>query len=386
MLKSQRHQFRLPPEVSYLNCAYMSPLMESVAAAGKIGIDSKFRPDLLRPADFFTDIKTIKALFAQLIESQAPLRTAIIPSVSYGIGIAANNTPLQAGQKILLLEEQFPSNYYCWERVAQEKGAQIQIIASPEGDKHRAARWNQLILDAIDEDTAVISLPHVHWADGTRFDLKAIRAKTRSVGALLIIDGTQSVGALPFSIQEFEVDALVCGAYKWLLGPYSLGLAYFGPAFDNGKPLEENWINRTNSEDFRRLIPYDSEYLPAAGRYSVGEQSNFILLPMAIAALKQLLDWKVAEIQDYAARLQAPFLGRLGELGARFEVPEGRGAHLFGIRLNAAQLSVEKLEKAREKHRVMLSQRGDALRISVNVFNDEQDLQRLVRCFEEAQL
>ena len=60
----------------------------------------------------------------------------------------------------------------------------------------------------------------VHWADGTIFDLEKIRKKTKEVGALLIVDGTQSVGAMPFDVNKIKPDALVCAAYKWLMGPY----------------------------------------------------------------------------------------------------------------------------------------------------------------------
>ena len=67
----------------------------------------------------------------------------------------------------------------------------------------------------------VVAIGHVHWSDGTLFDLKKIRERLDEVGGLLIIDGTQSVGALPFSVKEFKPDALICGGYKWLLGPYS---------------------------------------------------------------------------------------------------------------------------------------------------------------------
>ena len=84
---------------------------------------------------------------------------------------------------------------------------------------------------------------HIHWADGTLFDLIAIRKKADKVGAKLIIDGTQSVGALPFSVKEIQPDALIVGGYKWLLGPYSIGMAYYADTFNNGEPLELSLIH-----------------------------------------------------------------------------------------------------------------------------------------------
>jgi len=76
------------------------------------------------------------------------------------------------------------------------------------------------------------------------FNLVEIRKRTKDVGAALIIDGTQSVGALPFDVQQIQPDALICGGYKWLFGPYSMGVGYISEMFDNGKPVEESWMNR----------------------------------------------------------------------------------------------------------------------------------------------
>ncbi len=151
--------------------------------------------------------------------------------------------------------------------------------------------------------TKFVALGNVHWADGTRFDLEAVRKRTREVGALLIIDGTQSVGALPFDVQKIQPDALICGGYKWLMGPYSMGMAYYGEHFNNGQPIEENWLNRKNSEDFTTLVNYQVDYQPDALRYEVGEHSNFILVPMMVEALKQINKWKPENIQNYCQKI-----------------------------------------------------------------------------------
>ena len=138
----------------------------------------------------------------------------------------------------------------------------------------------------------------VHWADGTIFDLEKIRKKTKEVGALLIIDGTQSVGAMPFDVNKIKPDALVCAAYKWLMGPYGSAFCYYGEAFDNGFPIEESWINRKNSEDFSQLINYQEDYSEGARRYNVGQQSNFINVAMLTAAINQLNSWGVDNIYN----------------------------------------------------------------------------------------
>ena len=130
----------------------------------------------------------------------------------------------------------------------------------------------------------MVALPHVHWTDGVRLDLEAIGRRAREVGAALVVDGTQSVGAMPFNVTSIQPDAVICAAYKWLTGPYSIGLAYYGQRYDDGVPSEETWIGRLGSEDFRRLVDYEDAYRPGAARYDVGECSNFVLIPMLIAA------------------------------------------------------------------------------------------------------
>ena len=131
----------------------------------------------------------------------------------------------------------------------------------------RARKWNERVLEAIGDDTAIVALCQVHWTDGTLFDLEEVGTRCREVGAALVVDGTQSVGALPFDVGRIRPDALVCAGYKWLMGPYSIGAAYFGPRFDGGTPLEEAWLAREGSDDFPRLVDYTDTYRPGAARY-----------------------------------------------------------------------------------------------------------------------
>ena len=183
----------------------------------------------------------------------------------------------------MLFRSQFPSNVYTWRELAKERDLIVKTIPYPiEIADGRGKTWNERILQSIDTNTALVTLGHVHWANGTLFDLKKIGQRCREVGAVFVIDGTQSVGALPFDVQDFGVDALICGGYKTLMGPYSLGYAYFGAYFDNGKPLEESWMARKDSENFSGLLNYQDAYHPLSIRYDMGEKSNFITVPMGI--------------------------------------------------------------------------------------------------------
>ncbi len=381
MLSSQKHLFSLPDDISYLNGAYMSPQLKSVEEAGIEALRRKGRPYEIEVKDFFEPVQQLREAFSRLLNIEEPGRVAVVPSASYGLAIVARNLPLQAGDNIVIVEEQFPSNYYTWQRLAEERGAEIRTVKAPAAAP-RSQYWSEHILDAIDARTAMVTLGNVHWADGTLFSLKAIRKRATEVGAWLVIDGTQSIGALPFDLQEVQPDALVCAGYKWLMGPYSIGLAYFGPVFDGGIPIEENWINRLDSEDFKNLVNYQPAYQPLAGRYSMGEQSNFILAPMLLRAIEQLLEWGVPDIQAYCRELMREPLQQLVDMGCRVEPEAQRAHHLVGVRLPEG-VDVERLKAVFQKNGVYVSLRGSAVRVSCHLYNEAQDVERLVECFRE---
>lgn len=376
-LKQQRAKFSLSKQVTYLNCAYMSPLLKAVEKQGIVGIQRKRNPTSVSPKDFFTDTEKLRKEFAKLIQAESS-RIVIIPSVSYGMANVMNNLKVSANDNIVVAAEQFPSNYYPWQRLQVDTGVQIKIIAAPETKINRGKQWNERLLDAIDTNTKLVALGHVHWADGTKFNLKEIRKRTYEVGARLAIDGTQSIGALPFSVKEIQPDALICAGYKWLMGPYSIGLAYYGESFDNGKPVEENWINRLNSENFSALVNYQSEYQTGALRYEVGEHSNFILVPMMLEALKQINQWKPQAIQQYCKSITQKPIALLREAGFWIEEESARGYHLFGIRL-PERMDLEAVKMRIVKNKISVSFRGNAIRVSPHVYNTESHMMKLVQ-------
>ena len=382
-LDCQKDKFRLPEGEHYLNCAYMSPLMKDVEEVGIASIQLKRAPSNISPQDFFDDSDILRNEFSRLINNNEPERIAIMPSVSYGIATIARNTSLNKGHNIVVVGEQFPSNYYSWERLARDNQAHLVVVQPPVDFKHRGKMWNEAILESINDKTAIVALGHVHWADGTLFDLVAIRKKARTVGAKLIIDGTQSVGALPFDIQEIQPDALICAGYKWLMGPYSIALGWFGPSFDQGIPLEENWINRKNSENFAGLVNYEPDYQPGALRYDSGEHSNFILVPMMVRALQQLNNWGVENIQNYCKSISKDTITKLKENGFLVEDEAWRGGHLFGIRVPEG-MDFKILKESLERNKISVSVRGSAIRVAVNIYNDESDLQKLFKSCMEA--
>jgi selenocysteine lyase/cysteine desulfurase len=376
MIPSQRHLFDIPNDIAYLNCAYLGPLSHAVVSAGQQAAASKARPWEIGSEDFFTDTEIARALFAQIINARED-DVAIVPAASYGVSVAARNLPLIEGQRVVMLAEQFPSNVYAWRESARQSGADVASVARPaDGDMTRA------VLDAMDERTAVVSLPNCHWADGALLDLERVGRRCRELGASLVLDVTQSAGVMPLDVATIQPDFLVAACYKWLLGPYSVGFLYVAPHRQDGLPIEFNWRARLGSENFAGLVNYEDAYLPGARRFDVGECANFQTMPAVIAALRQILDWGVPEIARTLAARNAGIAERAASMGLESLNAEQRAGHFLGLRFGRAVPGglLEELKKAG----VYLSIRGDSLRITPHLYNDDADVDRLMQALAQA--
>ena len=379
ILPCQKHLYNLDKNVIYLNGAYMSPMLKTVEDVGIKNLVKKRNPSDFNLNDFFDPCEDLKSGFGKLINSPDIQNIVPIGSVSYGMATVGYNIPLGKGDKICLLADQFPSNYYIWERLARSSGAEIITIRPPDGTKNRGAQWNESVLENIKSDVRVVSIAHVHWADGTLFDLEAIRTKCDEVGAYLIVDGTQSVGALSYDQSKIKADALICAGYKWLHGPYGIGVAYYGERFQNGIPLEESWINRYNSDDFKNLVNYQPRYREGAQRYAVGESSNFILLPMLVKAIEQLNEWTPQRFQSYCMNLTELIVELLEQRGFWMENGAHRSHHLFGIKVPDA-IDIEHVKSELAKNSISVSYRGDYIRVSPGVYNSTEEIKSFANC------
>lgn len=370
----QRALFDVPPDVAYFDCAKMSPLLRAAAAAGERGLLRKSRPWEIKPAHFFDESERVRGLFAKLIGAAAG-DVAIIPSVSYGMATAMRNVRVAAGQNVVTLAEDFPSTIHACRALVAREEARLVTVARPE-----EGEWTEALLDAIDGSTALVCAPHVHWVCGSRIDLEAVARRCRSVGAALVLDTTQSTGALTLDLAAIDPDYLVAACYKWLLGPYSVGFLYVAPRHQQGRPLEEAWITRAGAEDFRRLTRYEEALEPNARRFDMGERSNFALLPVAGAAIAQLLDWGVENISETLGAATAAIEARLAELGA--QASPSRAPHYLSVRFPHAL--GDEVEERLAAGGVHLSLRRDRMRITPHLYNDEKDCDRLVREISEA--
>ena len=379
MIPCQRDLFEIPDEVAYFNCAYMSPNLKSVRAAGEAGVARKSAPWVIHDSDFYDEADIARGLFARLIGASND-DIAIVPAASYGTATAATNLLVEAGQRIVILESQHPSNVFAWLDLGRRRGAEAVVVPRPADDD-----WTAAVLEAIDERTAVVALPHCHWSDGTVVDVATVGSRCRDAGAALVLDLTQSAGALPIDVGAVKPDFLVAGGYKWLLCPYTLGFLYVAPHRRDGRPLETSVFDRKGAETghiWRKgVLHYRDEWQPGARRFDMGERANFALMPMAIAALRQILEWGAADINRSIAAINDAVAERAAPLGLSAPRPGARSGHLTGLRFpGGAPTGIRESLEARGVH---ISMRGDTVRVSPHLWITEADVDRLIAALAE---
>ncbi len=375
-LNCQHHLFSLDHQYTYLNSAYMGPLAIPVQQAGEQALKQRAFPVTLTPTDFFSHADAVRSLCAKLVNADAQ-SVALIPNAAAGINIAAQNIRLKAGQNIVLLGEQFPSNVYPWFNF-RDQGIEVKFASPPalSPGQGRTAAWNETLLDCIDANTAVVSLEQAHWTDGTLFDLVQVRQACDKVGALLIVDATQTVGAHPFDCATIRPDLLVVHSYKSMLSNYGLGFAVVGPRLINGKPQEESWLMRKGAEDFSKLVDYQDDYAAGARRFDTSLRANPSLIGMLKASCELLLQWQPARIRQYLLRIETPIVAKLKAAGFSIADDGDRAANIFGIGLRSG-MTTDSVRKHLAEKKIIVSVRGSALRVSPHVYNTESDLHRL---------
>tara|TARA_B100000959_G_scaffold14737_3_gene14420 strand:- start:222 stop:1370 length:1149 start_codon:yes stop_codon:yes gene_type:complete len=376
LLPNQRALFDIPEGISYLNCAYMSPLPRSSLTAGAAGLASKAQPWTISPPQFFETAEDIRVLAALLFNADSD-DLAIVPSASYGLAVAAKNLKVQAGQNIIVLADQFPSNFYVWKDLARQQDGRLVTVPRPaDGD------WTRVLLESIDDQTAIAALPHCHWTDGTLVDLAAIREALDRVGAALVVDLTQSLGAMEFDTALVRPDFAVAAAYKWLLGPYSIGLLYVSPQYQQGTPIEHSWTSRIDAVHFSELTRYRADFAEGARRFDVGEKANFGLLPVLLNSLKLIKNWRVERIQPTLGAMTNIIAERAANLGLDVVSAPYRADHFVGLRF--PQGLPKDLADCLARNKVYVSIRGDSVRVTPHLYTTAADIEQFFSALKKS--
>ncbi len=356
ILPSQRRHFELPEGVSYLDAAAWSPLPHAARAAGEAGIRAKSQPWSHSRTAFPPQTERARALAAALIGA-SPNDIAIVGAVSHAMSIVAHQLALSPGGRILRVADEFPSLCLPFDRLAARCGLIVEVVERPaDGD------WTQALLAAIARPGApplsLATLTPLHWMDGTLIDLDRIAPAVHASGAILVIDATQAVGAIPVDVTSWRPDYLAFPTYKWTLGPYGLAFLYAAPHRQDGLPLDEHNGNRP----------------PAVGarRYDRGELHDPVALPMAAEGLSLVAEWGAPVISQRLKVLTDRLAHGCTALGLEVAPPSLRVPHVLGVK-HPDGLPEGIVAKLAER-KVFASERGGGLRFSPHVWAEEGDI------------
>jgi selenocysteine lyase/cysteine desulfurase len=177
-------------------------------------------------------------------------------------------------------------------------------------------------------------------------------------------------------------DFVMSVGYKWFLGPVGVGCLYVGRRSRDGQPLEENWINRAGSEDFAALVDYTDDYRPGARRFDVGQRTNFGLVPMAIAAAEQLLEWTITGVATSLQAVTDQIAEKAGALGVTVPSRDQRGPHMLSIEV--PREVANGIARRLNDDGVVAGVRGNSLRIAPHLHTTQDDVERLLSALTSA--
>ncbi|MCP3468753.1 aminotransferase class V-fold PLP-dependent enzyme [Bradyrhizobium sp. CCGUVB1N3] len=314
-----------------------------------------------------------RALAAKLVGSTAQ-NIAYVQNTSHGLSLVALGLDWRPGDNLVVCAQEFPSNYLCWTRLAA-KGVEVRQISSPDGtlspDHFR---------QAMDRRTRLVAVSHVQFFSGFRADLASFRDLCSEYGALLIVDGTQSVGALKLDVEAMGIDVLVASAHKWLMGPRGIGFASFSSrALEAITPAIVGWMSVNDPFEFKRTL----DYLPDARRFESGTPNAAGIFGLAerLAEIDELgIEW----IEDRVLQLNELLSERALRQSIlpvyRFERRSRSGIVL----LEKPDIAASSMLAALNKDRIYASIRNGAIRVSMHYYNTVDEVERIICAMNSA--
>jgi len=302
-----------------------------------------------------------------------PEEIALIPNTTSGINLVAEGFPWQPGDNVVIPENEFPANVYPWLHLAW-RGVETRRVRAPAGRTPI-----ELLADACDARTRIVSVSWVAYSSGWRHDLDQLADMVHRRGALLMVDGIQALGVFPLDVRRTPIDFLAADGHKWLLGPEGAGVFFVRREhLDRLRPTGVGWNSVVGSLDFSRI---DLSLKPSAARYE-GGSANVAGLAALGASLELLgrypteaIARRVVEVTDVACQ-------RLEAIGA-VVLSDRTQSHRSGIVVfELPGRDPEAVRRRCLERRVVLSCRAGRLRISPHAYTDSSDLDRLMESLE----
>ncbi len=378
-----REQFPLAETkrgIAYFNSASTGPLCRPVKEAledyyemSQYSDGSLSRPDIDRIA--FRHLDNIRTLGAKMLGARHD-EVGFGFNTGFGLNIAAQGLPLVKGDEVLLSDVEFPANVYPW-LVLRQKGVRVKLIETTD----RFFDINKL-QRGITAKTKVLSLSYVQFFNGFKNDLVKIGAICKERGIYFVVDGIQGCGVEPIDVKKCGIDILSSGAQKWMLSP--LGTALFYVKKDLQEQLRQpfgSWLGVDWKLDFTNLFHYDLPFFASARRFELGTYPYGHVFALS-KALEILTELGIGNIQKHNHFLLDKLISYL-KVDERFRIVSNlekrHRSSILSFTCNNAHDLYLKLNKAK----IFTSFREGAIRVSVHLFNNEKDIDRLIKGFDK---
>lgn len=290
-----RDQFPVTKNLIHLNHAAVAPLSKPAADAIRWLANDCEQYGSLHYDVWMKSYDSLRQVTARLINAQST-EIAIVKNTSEGIATIANGLDWKSGDRIVVFEEEFPSNQYPWQRL-QSKGVTLEWLRA-DGPIEK--------LEQAAKGARMVSISFVQFLTGFRADLETIGKICKQNGCFFFVDAIQGLGYYPLDVQKCNIHALAADGHKWMLGPEGCGVLYVrADVQDQVEPFEFGWTNVQNYSDYgQRTLTLRSD----AGRYEPGtlntvgiyglEASIQFLLSVGIESVCEAVLARTKEIHD----------------------------------------------------------------------------------------
>jgi cysteine desulfurase/selenocysteine lyase len=275
---------------------------------------------------------------------------------------------------VVSAQVEFPSVVYPWSRVARLTGCDVRLAS----DKDGTIDPNEL-MDLIDDRTSAVCISHVQYSTGQRLDLAELANVAHSHGAILVVDATQSAGAVPIDVVAEDIDVLVTSGYKWLCGPF--GAAMLFVRRDLHEELEPGLVGWRSTEQVWNFRADQLEWAPSARRFEFATMAYGCAIGLA-TAMDYLLDIGVDQIYSYNLALADRLLEGLADLGAHFVSPSVGNLQTSIVTVRFPGRDQARVARRLNEQGVVVSPRIDAIRFSPHLYNTVADIDRTLEILQ----
>jgi len=335
-------------------------------------------------AAFQGSVERARALLAELVGAEAD-EVAITKNVSEGLNLFASSLPWEPGDNVVLCADlEHPNNVFLWYNLRRIRGVEVRRVDPEDGHVPVGA-----MAAAMDARTRVVTVPHVTFSPGFLTDVRGVADAAHVHGALVLVDAAQSVGAVVTDVGALGADALAVATQKCLLSLYGFGFLYVRRELaESLTPAHVARYGMDLGTDAGETARSDGDlpYAPAARRFDLGNY-NYLGARAAEVALGLIREIGVARIEAHVRRLAARLAEGLLDMGLPV-VGGAPGSHLAhivavgesggGHHDSADDPAMNALYEHLREHGVRLSIRKGVLRMSVAVYNDEPDIDRVL--------